>query len=42
VKGHFSYRKIAWQMKEKMAEVEPTLARLLDATPPWIEDPLVR
>jgi thymidylate synthase ThyX len=42
VKGHFSYRSIAWQMKEKMAEVEPELARLLDATPPWVEDPLQR
>ncbi len=42
VKGHFSYRKIAWQMKEKMAALEPELARLLEATPPWLEDPLQR
>ena len=42
VKGHFSYRKIAWQMKEKMAAMEPELARLLEATPPWVEDPLER
>ncbi len=42
VKGHFSYRDIAWQMKERMAESEPSLARLMQATPPWIEDPLVR
>jgi len=42
VKGHFSYRRIAWQMKEKMAALEPELARLLEATPPWIEDPLQR
>jgi thymidylate synthase ThyX len=42
VKGHFSYRKIAWQMKEKMAALEPELARLLEATPPWVEDPLER
>jgi thymidylate synthase ThyX len=42
VKGHFSYRKIAWQMKEKMAAIEPELARLLEATPPWVEDPLDR
>ena len=42
VKGHFSYRRIAWQMKEKMAAMEPELARLLEATPPWIEDPLKR
>ena len=26
VKGHFSYRKIAWEMKEKMEELEPELA----------------
>jgi thymidylate synthase ThyX len=42
VKGHFSYRSIAWQMKEKMAAVEPELARLLEATPPWVDDPLQR
>ncbi|HYL73465.1 MAG TPA: FAD-dependent thymidylate synthase [Bryobacteraceae bacterium] len=42
VKGHFSYRRIAWQMKEKMAALEPELSRLLEATPPWIEDPLQR
>jgi thymidylate synthase ThyX len=42
VKGHFSYRKIAWLMKEKMAALEPQLARLLEATPPWEEDPLHR
>lgn len=42
VKGHFSYRTIAWQMKEKLAALEPELAGLLDATPPWVEDPLTR
>jgi thymidylate synthase ThyX len=42
VKGHFSYRKIAWEMKQKMSTLEPELARLMDATPPWIEDPLQR
>jgi thymidylate synthase ThyX len=42
VKGHFSYRQIAWEMKEKMAELEPDLARFLNATPPWVEDPLKR
>ena len=40
VKGHFSYRRIAWDMKEKMAKLEPDLARLMEATPPWVEDPL--
>jgi hypothetical protein len=42
VKGHFSYRKIAWEMKQKMMLVEPELGRLMEATPPWIEDPLQR
>jgi thymidylate synthase ThyX len=42
VKGHFSYRKVAWEMKCKMEELEPELGRLIDATPPWVEDPLKR
>jgi thymidylate synthase ThyX len=42
VKGHFSYREIAWKMKQKMDEVEPALGRLINATPPWVEDPLKR
>ena len=42
VKGHFSYREIAWEMKLKMEEVEPELGRLIEATPPWVEDPLRR
>jgi thymidylate synthase ThyX len=42
VKGHFSYRRIAWEMKRKMDEVEPELGRLIEATPPWVEDPLER
>jgi thymidylate synthase ThyX len=42
VKGHFSYREIAWQMKCKMDELEPELGRLIEATPPWVEDPLQR
>ncbi|MFB3828598.1 MAG: FAD-dependent thymidylate synthase [Bryobacteraceae bacterium] len=42
VKGHFSYRQVAWEMKEKMEQVEPELARLMQATPPWVEDPLKR
>jgi len=29
-------------MKRKMEEVEPELGRLIEATPPWIEDPLRR
>lgn len=42
VKGHFSYRDIAWKMKVAMEELEPELGRLIEATPPWIEDPLTR
>ena len=42
VKGHFSYREIAWEMKERLAEIEPELAALIQATPPWVEDPLKR
>jgi thymidylate synthase ThyX len=42
VKGHFSYRHIAWLMKEKLAEAFPDLGRLVAATPPEVEDPLRR
>jgi thymidylate synthase ThyX len=42
VKGHFSYREIAWEMKCKMEQLEPELGRLIEATPPWVEDPLKR
>jgi len=42
VKGHFSYRNVAWEMKQKMEELEPELGRLIEATPPWVEDPLKR
>ena len=42
VKGHFSYRKIAWEMKQALERLDPDLGRLVEATPPWIEDPLKR
>jgi thymidylate synthase ThyX len=42
VKGHFSYRKIAWEMKQALERVDPVLGNLIEATPPWIEDPLKR
>ena len=42
VKGHFSYRDIVWQMKAKMEQLEPELGGLVQATPPWVEDPLRR
>jgi hypothetical protein len=29
-------------MKQKMEQLEPELGRLMEATPPWIEDPLKR
>ena len=42
VKGHFSYRKIAWEMKQAMEHLDPSLSSLIQATPPWVEDPLKR
>ena len=42
VKGHFSYREVAWEMKLKMEQLEPELGRLIEATPPWVEDMLKR
>ncbi|MBM3735552.1 MAG: FAD-dependent thymidylate synthase [Acidobacteria bacterium] len=42
VKGHFSYREVAWWMKCAMEKLEPELAGILEATPPWVEDPLTR
>jgi thymidylate synthase ThyX len=42
VKGHFSYRRMAWEMKQAVDRLDPELGRLIDATPPWIEDPLKR
>ncbi len=42
VKGHISYRRIAWEMRERIVEAEPDLGRLLHATPPWVQDALTR
>ncbi|MEA2625569.1 MAG: hypothetical protein QOD06_1614, partial [Candidatus Binatota bacterium] len=42
VKGHFSYRSVAWELKQKLAERYPYLADKIEATPPWIEDSLTR
>jgi thymidylate synthase ThyX len=42
VKGHFSYRKVAWEMKLALDELDPLLGDLVKATPPWVEDPLKR
>lgn len=42
VKGHFSYRDVAWRMKCALEQLEPELGGVIQATPPWIEDPLKR
>ncbi|MBM4122799.1 MAG: FAD-dependent thymidylate synthase [Nitrospira sp.] len=42
VKGHWSYRTVAWQMKQKLAARHPFLAEQIQATPPDIEDSLTR
>ena len=42
MKGHISYRKVAWEMRERILEVEPGLGKLIQATPPWEEDALTR
>jgi len=42
VKGHFSYRRIAWEMKQALDRLNPALGALVEATPPWVEDPLKR
>jgi thymidylate synthase ThyX len=42
VKGHLSYRRVAWEMKQALEKLDPTLGSLVEATPPWIEDPLNR
>ncbi len=42
VKGHLSYRTVAWEMKEAMQRTDPEMGRLMYAIPPWVEDPLKR
>ncbi len=42
VKGHISYRRVAWEMRERVSELAPDLGRLMHATPPWEEDTLKR
>ena len=42
VKGHWSYRTIAWLMKQKLAERYPILGDRIHATPPDIHDTLTR
>ena len=42
VKGHWSYRTVAWEMKQRIAERMPLLASHIQATPPDEEDSLTR
>ena len=42
VKGHWSYRTVAWLMKQKMTERYPYLGNLIQATSPEVEDSLKR
>lgn len=42
VKGHWSYRTIAWLMKQKLAARYPLLGDRIQATPPDVEDTLTR
>jgi thymidylate synthase ThyX len=42
VKGHWSYRTVAWQMKQKLAARYPALGERVQATPPDVEDTLTR
>ncbi|BFU94697.1 MAG: conserved protein of unknown function [Nitrospira sp.] len=42
VKGHWSYRSVAWLIKEKVAERYPSLGRHMQATSPDDEDTLTR
>ncbi len=42
VKGHWSYRTVAWQMKQQLAKKFPFLGEGVRATPPDVEDALTR
>lgn len=42
VKGHWSYRTVAWLMKQKLAERHPFLGGKIEATPPDVQDSLTR
>jgi len=42
VKGHWSYRTVAWQMKQQLANKFPFLGEHIQATPPDVEDALTR
>ena len=42
VKGHWSYRTVAWEMKQQMLCRHPYLGSLIQATSPDVEDTLTR
>ncbi len=42
VKGHWSYRRIAWAMKQQIMKQYPYLGEAIVATPPDVEDVLTR
>lgn len=42
VKGHWSYRTVAWQMKQQLAKKFPLLGDGIQATPPDVQDALTR
>ncbi len=42
VKGHWSYRAVAWKMKQQLTQRYPYLGEQIHATPPDIEDALTR
>ena len=42
VKGHWSYRTVAWDMKQQMLKQHPYLGSLIEATSPDVEDSLTR
>ena len=42
VKGHWSYRTVAWQMKQQISKRFPFLGEGIQATPPDVQDALTR
>ncbi len=42
VKGHWSYRRVAWQMKEQLSARYPYLGNRIQATPPDVQENLTR
>lgn len=42
IKGHPSYRRVAWELYQQLCQAYPFMRSILSATPPEIEDPLIR